>query len=67
MRVIVGVIINDNTINVTKEHFDDYYKLHIIAGVGAMIPLLYIYRMVPKVQEIKELQDKNIQKIKTIQ
>ena len=67
MRVIVGVIINDNTIDVTKEHFDGYYKLQIIAGVGAMIPLLYIYRMVPKVLEVKELQDKNIQKIKTIQ
>jgi hypothetical protein len=64
LRALMGVIINDNFIHVTKEDFSNFYMLLIIALVGSLIPFLYIHCMIPTLKEVDDLEKKNQDKIK---
>ena len=45
----MGVLINDKFFKVSIENFDEYYKLQIMALLGYMLPLFFIYKMVPSI------------------
>ena len=47
LRALVGVIINDNFVFVTKENMENFYVLEIIALCGTFIPFLYIHLLIP--------------------
>ena len=47
LRTLMGVLINDNFVHVTKDDFSNFYILQIIALIGAIIPFTYIYCMIP--------------------
>ena len=59
LRTLMGVVINDNFVHVTKDDFSKFYLLQVVALVGACIPFLYIYCMIPTLEEVKELENKN--------
>jgi hypothetical protein len=58
LRAIIGIICNKAFFNITRESIVDYYKLAGIEIIGTVIPLLYMYKMIPSSAEIKILQDK---------
>ena len=47
LRSLMGVLINDNFVHVTKEDFSNFYVLQVIALLGALVPFTYIYFMIP--------------------
>lgn len=52
IRSILGVIINNNFVNVTTSNLNDYYVLTLIALFGSFIPFIYMNFLVPKRKEI---------------
>lgn len=59
LRTLMGVLINDNFVHVTKDDFSNFYILQIIALIGAIIPFTYIYCMIPTQDQVKKLEEKN--------
>ena len=55
IRSQIGITINNNFVNVTKEHIDDYSILTAIELACAFIPLIYIYMLVPSVAKTDEI------------
>ena len=51
LRSALGVIINDNYIFVSKGHMDNFPCLKVIQIVTSIIPLFYMHKFIPTLQE----------------
>lgn len=47
----MGLIVNDNFVHVTKANMDNYVWLKVICVVTSLIPLLYMWYLVPTLAE----------------
>lgn len=47
LRTMMGVLINNNFVHVTKENMDNFYILELIGLCGTFIPLLYMHKLIP--------------------
>lgn len=54
LRALIGLMVNKFTVNLTRDSIEDYYKLAFIEIIGTLIPLTYMYRMIPSNAEIKK-------------
>jgi len=61
LRSVMGVLINDNFIFVSKGQIDDYMYLKMVCIVAAVIPLSYMWRLVPTAEETDELHQSHAQ------
>ena len=66
LRTMMGVIINDHFVHVTKENFAHFYILEVIGIIGTCIPFFYMHKLIPTQKEVEELEDKNQKKFKNI-
>ena len=55
LRQLMGLIINDTFIHVTKKNMDNYIWLKVVCIVTSCIPLTYMWRMVPTLRQSQEL------------
>ena len=51
--------INKEFVGVEKENINKYYILVFIQLIGTIIPMLYIFCMIPTNREIDQVQEKN--------
>lgn len=52
----MGVIVNDNFIQVTKAHMDGYVYLKVVAIVTSAIPLAYMWKLIPTLKDTEDMQ-----------
>ena len=66
LRNYMGILANHLFAQVTNADIASrYYELSLIHLIGTLIPMLFVYCMIPSNQEIKEAQEKfNIEKKK---
>ena len=62
IRATLGFLINDNFVFVTRKNLGDYWKLNLIGLTGAIIPLSYLYCMVPSIAETQNMEEENKKK-----
>ena len=54
---MTGSVVNDLFVGVTRDSLDRYYILNIILMVLKTVPLILVYRLVPKNEEVAALQE----------
>ena len=52
VRSIIGMLINKTFLGVEQENIENYYQLVAIQFIGTLLPMTYIYQMMPTNQEI---------------
>jgi hypothetical protein len=55
IKTALGSYINDRFVGVTNSNIEKYWVLSIIETVGKLLPLMYIYLLVPTNDEVNEL------------
>lgn len=61
VRSQLGIQINSSFVNVTKENIGNYPMLTIIECACALIPLTYIYLLIPTIAETEKVHQEIIQ------
>lgn len=63
IREMVGILINDMFIHVTRKNLMDMFYLVEVAFFSSFIPIIFIYLMVPSREQTQAYQDMQTQKI----
>ena len=63
LRNLIGVLCNKLFVNIGRDNIVDYYKLAFIQIVGTFIPLLYMNKLIPSREEIREVQMRHMKHI----
>lgn len=53
VRAQIGILINNQFVHVTKENINNYPTLTLIEMVAALIPFIYIYCLIPSINEVE--------------
>jgi len=63
LRSIIGLYCNKWFADITRDTIEDYYKLAFIQIIGCVIPLLYMYHIIPSNAEVEATQKMYQEKI----
>lgn len=61
IKSVSGTFINDRFVGLDTSNIDKYWILAIIETVFKVFPIFYIYLLVPKNDEVSDLQNKYIE------
>lgn len=61
-REIIGVLMNHFFVQMTIQNMSQYYYLRLIALICSCMPLTYMWRIVPTLAEVKDVQARNFNK-----
>ena len=59
LRSAIGLLINSTFVHVTKQNTDNYLYLKVICATSSLLPLLYMFRLIPTLKEAQLLQKIN--------
>ena len=63
LRSTVGLAINAAFVHVTKKNMDNYFYLKVICAVTSLLPFFYMFKLIPTLNEAKEIQKKSAEEV----